>query len=363
MTARQLWFRVHSWLGLKLCVFMAFISLTGALATISQEIDWLFNPPMRATATAGVDRLTPGEILDIAVEHAPEGRVISLRLRGESWFAAELQLLTPWNERVRLWVNPYTGEYQGTTGWFNVQRFLRQTHRHLMMPVSVGVPIVSMLGVVLVLAIVSGLVVYKRFWRGFFKWPRWNRKPRVWLGDLHRLIALWTLWFVALIAITSLWYLFESLGGRAAGVPRPESGDSVAAPISGEQLDLAVRAAAAARPDLEIRNIALPTDSRPVYALQGQETALLVRHRANAFWVSSGGAVEGSYRGEALTVHQRISEAADPLHFGTWAAEGPVALAVKLLWFVAGLAMFFLSIGGIGIYGSRVVDKNRRSRA
>lgn len=348
-------------MGLKLCVFMAFVTLTGALATLAQEIDWLFNPEMRVSAPQGAERLSPGTILDAALTAAPSGSVVNLRLRGESWFAAELTLITPWNERVRLWVDPYTGAYQGTTSWFNVQRFLRQTHRHLMMPVQIGVPLVSALAVVLVFTMVSGLVVYKKFWKGFFKRPRWHKKPRVWLGDLHRLTGLWSLWFVVLITLTSLWYLVESLGGRAPAIPRPQS-SAMAPVIDGTSLDRAIAQATALRPQLTIRYIALPTESRPVFNLQGQETAVLVRHRANSVWVDGAGAVLDSRYGEEMNLHQRIAEAADPLHFGTWAREGSATLAVKVIWFVAGLAMFWMSLGGIAIYGTRIIDKDRRRR-
>ncbi len=365
-TARQQWFRVHSWLGLKLCVFMAFITFTGALATVSQEIDWLLNPEMRVSAPASGQRLSAGAMLDGALASAHEGRIVSMRLRGERWFAAELLLITPWNERVRLWVDPYTGELTGSTGWFNVQRFLRQIHRHLMMPTQIGVPLVSMLGIVLLLSMISGLVVYKRFWRGFLNGPRWHKKARVWLGDLHRLTGLWSLWFVALMAVTSVWYLVESLGGNAAAVPRP-AGEGVGSPgheqvVDGATLDRAWRAAERRRPGLVVRRIVMPSATQPAFAFQGQGSTVLVRDRANAVWVDGTGAIVGDFHGETLTLHQRISEAADPLHFGTWAGENTVGLFVKLVWFVAGLAMVSLSLGGIAIYGSRVVANEKRGR-
>lgn len=53
--------------------------------------------------------------------------------------------------------------------------------------------------------------------------------------------------------------------------------------------------------------------------------------------------------------HQRISEAADPLHFGTWGG-----LATKLLWFVFGLALTGVSVSGVAIYGLRLMRAERR---
>lgn len=45
---RSLWWRVHAWAGLKLSLLLTVILLTGTLATISNEIDWLVRPAMRA---------------------------------------------------------------------------------------------------------------------------------------------------------------------------------------------------------------------------------------------------------------------------------------------------------------------------
>ncbi|MEM9183560.1 MAG: PepSY-associated TM helix domain-containing protein, partial [Pseudomonadota bacterium] len=355
-TFRRLMFKLHSWLGLKLCVLMAFVSLTGALATLAQEIDWLLNPEMRVTAPDSVERLSWGEQLDAALTAGVAGEVATVIQRHDPWFATEIQVITPWAERVRLWVDPYTGNYIGATSWFNVQRFLRQTHRHLMMPVQIGVPIVSSLGVVLLLAIATGLVVYKKFWRGWGKLPRWNLSSRVWLGDLHRLLGLWTLWFILIIALTSVWYLVESLGARAPALPRPTIPSTAElGRASGAQLDQAIAAARAARPSLNPRVVRFPTERFPAFVIQGQDQTLLVRDRANAVWTDLGGKQLGSYEGESLGLHQRIGEAADPLHFGTWGGEGWMGLIVRIAWFVLGMILFGMSLTGVVIYGARTV--------
>ena len=44
---------------------------------------------------------------------------------------------------------------------------------------------------------------------GFFKMPRTDRNLRTLMGDLHRLIGLWSIWFFAIISLTSVYYFFE----------------------------------------------------------------------------------------------------------------------------------------------------------
>ena len=41
---------LHSLFGLKLSLFMAFVCLTGTIATLAHEIEWLYKPEVRASA-------------------------------------------------------------------------------------------------------------------------------------------------------------------------------------------------------------------------------------------------------------------------------------------------------------------------
>ena len=43
----RVWWHVHQWVGLKLAIFMSFVCLTGTLAVLSSEIDWLLQPSLR----------------------------------------------------------------------------------------------------------------------------------------------------------------------------------------------------------------------------------------------------------------------------------------------------------------------------
>jgi len=46
-------FWLHSIFGLKLSLFLGFVCLTGTIATVSHEIEWLYKPELRATAVLG----------------------------------------------------------------------------------------------------------------------------------------------------------------------------------------------------------------------------------------------------------------------------------------------------------------------
>ncbi|MBD9369772.1 PepSY-associated TM helix domain-containing protein [Xanthomonas sp. XNM01] len=352
---RRLWFDLHSWVGLKLCLFMGFICLTGTLAVFAAEIDWLLHPQMRVTPTD--QHASWGTLVAAAQRAHPDWVLEGLRAPHASHFAAKAQMRRPDGRRRFVWIDPYSGQVTGDTHWFSAHRLLRNTHRHLMIPTKYGVPLVAALSLPLLLSLLSSLYIYKRWWRGFFSWPRADRPRRLW-GDVHRLLGVWSLWFVALIALTGGWYLIESLGGKAPpqrDIALPEPGPT--APADAAAIDRAVATLGAQWPALEIRGVEVSPDGGAL-VLDGQAQAWLVRDRANVAGIDlRDGRLLGRHEGGELGVHQRISEMADPLHFGSFGGW-----PVRLLWFLFGAALTALSFTGVYLYGLRVADALRSAQ-
>lgn len=348
---RSLWWRVHQWAGLQLSLFLAFILATGTVATLSHEIDWLLTPAMRV-APQEASPASWGALAMSAHEAAGDARIEWLYAPSEPWFAVEAIAERPNGDRIRIQIDPWTAEVRGLTPWFNAQRLFRELHRNLMMPTAIGVPVVTALAFPLLASVVTAFWVYKKWWRGFLRVPR-RRKDRRndgrrFTGDLHRFVGLWSLWFVALIGVTGVWYFVEKMGG-AAPVPRPPD---VLAPAqaSGASLDALVAKARQNFPDLRINSIGFPKGQPGGVVVMGQAKALLVRERANAVMLDPNRqAVVEVVRGEELSLHQRISEAADPLHFGTWGG-----LATRIAWFLCGAALTGLAVTGVLIYALRL---------
>ena len=97
---------------------------------------------------------------------------------------------------------------------------------------------------------------------------------------------------------------------------------------------------------MEIRRIGLGE----TLIIEGDLTANLVRPRANSVYLNTSTLeIIGSYKGEELGLHNRISEAADPLHFGYFGG-----LISKIIWFIVGMFMTALSVTGFMIYFTRL---------
>ncbi|WP_343222465.1 PepSY-associated TM helix domain-containing protein [Lysobacter sp. ISL-50] len=352
--ARRLWFDLHSWVGLKLSVFMSFVLLTGTLAVLAHEIDWLLNPEIRVQP--GAQRANWGAMVDAVRRDYPAWTFESIERPEAARFAAQASMRTPQGRLRFVWVDPYRGVTTGDTGWFNAHRLLRNTHRHLMMPTRIGVPIVAALSIPLLISLLSSLYIYRHWWRGFFSLPRPERPRRFW-GDLHRLLGVWSLAFIALIGLTGLWYLIESLGGAAPVVKAPTAAHARNIAADGAAVDRAIAQARDRWPGFVVEGV-VPGGKDGTLLLTGQADAAMVRPRANAIAFD---AVSGRWLGardaRALSVHQRISEMADPLHFGDFAG-----FWLKLAWFVFGAMLTALSLSGVYLYGLRIADSWRSAQ-
>ena len=349
----------HSWLGLKLSLFMSFVLLTGTFAVISLEIDWLLTPQMRSTEFVEPESVAWGASYDAMRKEYKDYELTGIFRFSDPWYSLQSLATTPWQENVRLWTNPKDGTLLGVTSFYSIQRFFRSIHRNLMMPVRIGVPIVTFLAFPLLVSLIAGFIVYKKFWLGLFKLPRFKRKTRVWSGDLHRLTGLWTSWFVALITVTSVWYFIEEVGGNSPPFPQPAAqiiDRDLAIPegFSGADLETAVENALKELPGLQIRRIIFPSSPGAPILIGGDLSASLVRPRANSVYIDPSNLnVLGSYVGEDLRLHNRISEAADPLHFGYFGG-----IFSKTIWFLAGLLMTSMAITGVVIYSNRLLARS-----
>ena len=364
---KRVWLDLHRWVGLKLSILMSFVLITGTLATVSHEIDWLLDPGRRVLPTVTVDHYDWQGIADAARQARPDWSFEWIAAPIDPWFAAQAVGLTAAGERRRLFLHPTSFAVQSDRGWFNAQRLFRDAHRRLMIFHPAGIALVSALSILLILSIVSGLFVYKKFWRGFFRKPR-TRDTRTLWGDLHRLGGVWSLWFIVVIALTSVWYLVEVVSGmagaRIGGLPDPSPPPAVARAVdtTGEpavSLTALSLKAREAIPGYAVRSVWLPKFAGDPIVFHGQATAILVRDRANqVHFDARTGEMLAFINARTVGVAPRLSEMADPLHFGTFGG-----IWTKLLYFVFGVILSAMSLSGIYIFSARIRKAQQARRA
>lgn len=356
---RAFWFRIHSFVGFKLAILMSFVLITGTFAVLSNELDWATNKAMRV-APESVSQVRFETIYRAAYEQFEPARLMYINAPVDPWFAMEAIYQYPENLH-RHYFHPTSGAYQGDGRWYNWQRFFRMSHRHLMLPTVIGITVVGILGVFMLLSLLTSFVVYKGWWKGFTRLPRTRNKQLFW-ADMHRLTGVWSMWFVLIISLTGVWYLAEKWGANAQYPQRAqaitEQAVNEAVLPTPERFEAMLKQVALEYPGLQIERIVFPQKAGQTVIFQGQAEAVLVRPRVNAISFDPvSGDVLQILRGDEMNLHLRISEAADPLHFGTF-----VGLTSKIVYFVFGIILSVLAISGTYIYGIRIAKTDRSLR-
>lgn len=351
----RFWFRLHSFVGLNLSLLLGLVFLTGTLAVFANEIDWLLQPEMRASAVVPADDL-PWESIGAALaDYAPDAEIETIE-------ASESPILAPTAYLIRsdggirtVYFDTETGAVQGEGVLFSAKSLLRAIHSRLLMRDPPGTAIVSVLSLFLLTNLISAMFAYKKWWRGFFRIPRLNRGRRVFWGDMHLFAGTWSLVFGLLMAITGIWYLAEE-----TAVPAPGFSDAVGpgGKVTNREaaalLPASLSAARTAYPELGIRRVMWPGTNGASFGFYGQDGTVLVRLRANGVLVNAFDAVIIDQHSAADgTAHQRISEAADPLHMGFFAGYWS-----KTLWFLFGALLTLLAFSGAMVFVRRLAPRN-----
>ncbi|WP_263143562.1 PepSY domain-containing protein [Pseudomonas sp. RIT-PI-AD] len=359
----KIWFLVHGWLALPIWVFALLVCLTGTLAVVSQEIVWLATPQIRASAPSDdAQPLSYQRILQALAEQEPTMVVESLRKPEESHFALSASVTYPDARSAVLYVDPYTGRIQGSAPDFDFRGFTRALHGWWLVPFTHGFSwgwyMVCLLGPLMLASLVTGLVVYKRFWRGFLT-PRlrFNQGARIFWGDFHRLAGIWSIWFIAVISITGTWFLLRAIlsdlelsvtpieapvvNAREA-VPTSATGDGVAR----LDLDQATKLAEQAIPGLEVSYIGMPENAYDVLHVGGRDWYPLMYQSASLDPYS--GRVMNTYLKGDRPLADFIIDSMYPLHYGDFGG-----LAVKLIWFFFGLLLSLMVLSGLLIWTKR----------
>jgi len=370
---RRIAFLIHSAAGLWLNLLMAVVLITGTLTVFALEMDWLIYPEARTSA--GDSRVNPGALLDsVRASHPDHGVNALLTSAYHDHITARADVAEPDGGFASVRVDQWTGEVTGKTPFLTAGRFIDAMHTTLFLPV-IGRAFVNFFGILIIVSLVTGLIFYKKFWRGFFKRPRFQRSSRTWLGDLHRLMALWSMWFVIVIGVTGTWWFYDTPIHSMAGAP-PIAEEAPEAPLIdmglldslGPEPPKKLSAAnmadtvMAAFPDMRITAIIPSRHAAEPYTLFGDRGAMLTQNGGDRVWVNPWtGEIEGQYLIEDWSALKRVDEAMHPLHYGTFAKGGWPDFFVKTLWFVAGAVLSFLSVSGILIYARRTRSALRES--
>tara|TARA_B100001057_G_C22855879_1_gene952644 strand:- start:1032 stop:2297 length:1266 start_codon:yes stop_codon:yes gene_type:complete len=364
---RSIWWKLHQFAGLQFSLFLSFVFITGTFAVMSHEIDWLLRPIMWVSPTPENERVSLGTAVDRVQAIFPRAIISAIYTPIHSAAPFDI-VVTDRGKRKHIYVHPKTGEFLGEGSWFNVHRFLRDSHRRIMIfktykGVRIGILLVCLSSLYLLVSLITSLWVYKKWWRGFFRLPK-GKGLRAYVGDLHRWVGIWSLWFVMVMTYTGLWYLQAELISYPP-YPRQHLADDLLKANReklslGNALDLAIANSETIHSEFQPSHVLMQDQETetPIFEIQGHtEKALLVDPRGNSVWANAEtGTLLASRDASTFDIVDRLYVANNPLHFGTFAGY-----ITKWLYFLFGLLLSGLSITGVLIYVSRLAIHEKKS--
>jgi uncharacterized iron-regulated membrane protein len=221
---RTLWWAIHRWIALVLCVLLVPIAISGALLVWHDELDALVHPARFAVtgnSTAPIASYLdnargalPANFTPMVVRFpAEDGRPITVMARGEE--AGTRQLLT-------VYLDPPSGRVLEVVNFrSSFFGFLHRFHENLTIPEYSGRAIVGWAGVGMLILSLTGLWLW---WprNGVFRLGlRWRRAGDATISNLHYLLGFWIALPLAFVSLTGIYLSFPQTARSAMSAIAP----------------------------------------------------------------------------------------------------------------------------------------------
>nr|WP_306287686.1 PepSY-associated TM helix domain-containing protein [Pseudoalteromonas sp. WY3] len=216
---RKTLFKIHSWVALIAIIPLIVISITGSVLVFKSEIDGLLMPNSHFVVKALPERLPIDKLIAKTERTYPNYIVASWEIFNDDT-ADRVYLIKRGTEQwAKLHLNQYTGdilsEPVGTshyfTDWFLELHYTFLLNNFKNLPGQTGTVLGFFFAVFLLVLGISGLIIYRKFWRRLFS-LRWRATLQIVLSDIHKMTGVLGSPIIIILAITggyfnwAVWY-------------------------------------------------------------------------------------------------------------------------------------------------------------
>jgi len=355
----RIWAGIHTWTSLISMVFLLMLCVTGLPLIFHDEIDDLFEHEITAPDLPDAVRsATLDQILEAAKQARPQDQVLFVGFREASPDVVVVGMSpTPIPVPGRFRRMVFDLRTAGLLGEEPPQQSVMDLVLTLHKDMFSGLPgelFLGAMGVVLVLSIVSGVVIYAPFTRRIdFGTIRHRSRRLRWL-DLHNLLGIVTVVWLGVVAVTGTMNtlavpLFDLW--RAQTLPallKPYQGQPVAAPSS---LDDAVARVRQRLPGTSITSITLPTAARfgsPQHLVVWTKGASPLTARLFTPVLVNVDRSAPLVVGD-LPWYLRLLQVSRPLHFGDYGGW-----PLKIIWALLDIISIIVLVSGLYLWCARL---------
>lgn len=330
--------------------------LTGSLLVVGSELESMGRPAVWTTAAIEERTASFGTIYNGVKSSYPEATIFLIEKRPSPWFVDQASGHTGWGERARFWTDPRTGQVVDVTGGTGFREVIRGLHDNFLSGQNIVYIAICATSVVLLYQIISGLITYRRFWKGLFRWPRLSAGFRSWSGAAHRLAAIWATPLLLITALTGFFFLLVALGfegGRPNPQPPIERDSRLPANFSAATLDQAEERARAALKGFEPTTLKLPARKADSFRFFGHVSGIAEIRGLSAVTLDPETLdVLGVSTPNDNTGMARWSHIIEVLHYGFWGGAFS-----RAIWVVLGLVATGTALTGALIFAARLAPE------
>ncbi|WP_237067100.1 PepSY-associated TM helix domain-containing protein [Microbulbifer guangxiensis] len=355
-------FRLHSWMALVAFVPLLVICVTGSILVFKHEIDALLIEDKVRVDSGDRARLSLDTLAASVNSSFPSYEIVGWALFQDK---ARADLVYTMEHGTDEWtyalINQYTGEPlrppMGLT--HHLTDWLLDLHYTLLLG-DWGMLVSSVFSILLCLLGISGLILYRKFWKNFFT-LRWNARLMVYFSDLHKLVGTLGAPVLLILGFTGAWWnithFAHEMEEHAAGAEHYK----MAGRLYNDDLSLQGLMEDASRQidNFETTYISFPWEPGANLIFWGDvhaDNPLLSQYASNVTYGAQSGEHLLSYDIREATLGARVVDSYRRLHFGDFAGVWS-----RVLWCVLGLSPLILSVTGITLWYRRR-EKRRHAR-
>ena len=374
---------IHGWSGAILGLLLYVVLLTGAVAVFAFEIgswsaggvksDQPFARPLDGTLR-GLAEQVPAEYReDVSVFSNSAGHVVAFlhthapNAEGDPDERGVLFELHPETHEVLARREGFGSEVFGADPWGALDEFLVALHVNLHLPDPWGLYATGILGLLMLAAAISGILIHRHLIQDLFVAPRPSSRLLT-ARDRHNLAGSWSLPFAFVLAFTGAFLSFALALGLPTVATVAFGGDQVAfferligareaedptpAPLADIDAMLAASAeAAASSPSgFSVRHWGRADATVTVFhpPAEGDLSA------AQQVFEGASGAHLGPKPpiGTETSLGSAVFGLMHPLHFGTFSG-----LLSRIVWFALGLSMCYVTLTGLRLWLQRRAEE------
>jgi uncharacterized iron-regulated membrane protein len=346
------WTWVHKWSSLVSTLFLLMLCITGLPLVFTHEIDEVLLQQQWEPANPAGPKLDLDQVLEVALSRHP-GEVAAFMSFDEDRPVVNVTSTDP-NGPAGVFnfqpIDQTSGEAAPLVAGHPVMEFILQLHTDMFLGLP-GMLFLGAMGLLLVVALVSGVVLYAPFMRRLpFGTVRANKAARTRWLDYHNLLGVVTLAWVLVVGVTGVvntlatpviaYWKNTALSELTAAYDAPAPAGERAS------LDAAVRRAKAALPGMTLQFVAFPGSSYSTdhhYAVFFHGDTPLTTHMTTP-------ALIDARTGELSAVapmpwYVKTLSLSQPLHFGDYGG-----LALKILWALLDIATIVILVSGLYLW-------------